>query len=62
MINQTPKTPDYVRRATSNYIKKFDVCMIRLPLGTKERIQLCENSINKYINELVLKDLDKRGL
>ena len=36
---------------------------ITLPIGTKERIKAAgENSMNGYINRLILEDLEKRGV
>lgn len=49
-------------RATAKYEKKkYDKVHLRLPKGTKERIRAAgETSLNGYIAELVLDDLDKR--
>ena len=36
---------------------------ITLPIGTKERIKAAgENSMNGYINRLILEDLERRGV
>lgn len=51
------KTPEYTKRAIDNYKSKFDLVQIRLPKGTKEKILESHESVNKYVNELIEKDL-----
>ncbi len=51
------KTPEYTKKAVNNYRQKFDLIQIRLPKGTKERLQ-DKGNINEYICGLVLADLD----
>lgn len=53
------KTPKYNKRATKNYIAKFDMVSLRLPKGTKERISKQSDSINKFISDLVAAELDR---
>lgn len=54
------KTPSYTKNAINRYNQKFDRVMVNLPLGTKERIkEIKKTSCNKYISELVLRDLEK---
>ena len=51
------KTPEYTKRAIDNYKSKFDLVQIRLPKGTKEKILESHESVNKYVNQLIEKDL-----
>ena len=53
------KTPEYSKRATKNYISKFDMINLRLPKGTKDRINKHSDSINKFISDLVLAELKR---
>lgn len=53
------KTPEYSKRATKNYISKFDMINLRLPKGTKDRINKQSDSINKFISDLVLAELER---
>lgn len=52
------KTKDYVRRAQSNYLNKFDRVNLRLPKGSAEIIkEKVGVSINTYLVGLIKKDL-----
>lgn len=53
------KTPEYSKRATMNYLQKFDIYNLRLPKGTKDRINKQSNSINKFISDLVVAELER---
>ena len=53
------KTPEYNKRATKNYISKFDMVNLRLPKGTKGRINKHSDSLNKFISNLVLAELER---
>lgn len=53
------KTPDYTKKAISNYRDKFDVMQIRLPKGTRHRISaLTDISHNEFISKAVTEKLD----
>ena len=56
------KTPEYTRKATANYQSKFDLVQIRLQKGTKDTIKevIKDSSVNDYIVNLVMEDLEKR--
>ena len=54
------KTPEYTKNAIDNYRRKFDIVQIRLPKGTKKRIETQGYTINAYINKIVLEDLERR--
>ena len=48
-------------RANKKYEDKaYDKILLRLPKGTKERIQDVSDSVNGYITKLVLSDLETR--
>lgn len=52
-------TPEYTKKAIQRYNDKFDRVAVNLPKGTKEKIkELTGLSCNKYISELVLKNLE----
>ena len=52
-------TPEYTKKAIQRYNDKFDRIAVNLPKGTKEKIkELTGLSCNKYISELVLKNLE----
>lgn len=57
-------TPEYNRRASLNYSKKFDHYSLRLEKGLKEKIieHAGAKSINQYIIDLILADLEKKGI
>ena len=54
------KTPEYTKRATANYQAKYDLIQVRFPKGTRERIEkiLTSKSVNNYIVDLVMADLE----
>lgn len=55
------KTADYTRRAVDAYREKFDLVQIRLPKGTKERIQAItegQMSVATYCSQTILDILD----
>lgn len=46
------------KKATAKYEQnKYDKILLRLPKGTKERIQEKNKSVNGYITDLIIKDL-----
>ena len=46
----------------NNYIKgNFDRVSVTLPKGTRERIKATGESVNSFINNVVKKELDKKG-
>ena len=46
----------------NNYIKEsFDRVSVTLPKGTRERIKATGQSVNSFINNVVKKELDKKG-
>lgn len=52
--------PEYTKRAIQNYNAKFDRIAVNLPKGTKDKIkELTGLSCNKYISDLVIKDLER---
>lgn len=55
-------TPEYTRRAIDNYKNKFDIINVRLPKGTKDKIKevIKNDSVNNYIVNLVVEDLEKK--
>lgn len=53
-------TPEYTKRAVNNYRSKFDVIQLRMPKGTRERIEAKTNeTLNVYVNRLISEDLDR---
>ena len=53
------KTPDYTKKAISNYREKFDVMQIRLPKGTRDRIKaLTEESHNDFIVKAIIEKIE----
>ena len=56
------KTPDYTKKAINTYRSKFDLVQIRLPKGTKEKIQATgAKSVNDYIVSCVIATLNNTG-
>lgn len=53
------KTPEYSQRAVKNYLKKFDRCAVNLPKGTADKIRATGESVNSFINRLVLTELER---
>lgn len=52
------KTPEYTKKAISNYRSKYDLAQIRLPKGTRERADKNNISINDIAVSAVLAYLD----
>jgi hypothetical protein len=52
------KTPEYTKKAVSNYRSKYDLAQIRLPKGTRERADKNNISINDIAVSAVLAYLD----
>ena len=54
------QTPEYTRKAIDNYRNKFDVVSVRMPKGTRSRIEAkTSESLNIYINRLIAADLEQ---
>lgn len=54
-------TPEYTKRAVNNYRNKFDLVQLRMPKGTRERIEAkTTETLNVYINRLISKDLEQQ--
>lgn len=50
-------------RATKKYEDKvYDKVLLRLPKGTKDRINASGKSLNGFINDLVMTELENLGL
>ena len=47
------------KRQNEHIRNNYDRVSITLPKGTKERILQRENSINGYVNRLIMQDLEK---
>lgn len=48
------------KKATAKYEKqKYDKVLVRFPKGTKERIQEKNKSVNGFIVDAVIKELEK---
>nr|DAJ88264.1 MAG TPA: hypothetical protein [Bacteriophage sp.] len=52
------KTPEYTKKAVSNYRSKYDLAQIRLPKGTRDRADKNNISINDIAVSAVLAYLD----
>ena len=52
------KTPEYTKKAVSNYRSKYDLAQIRLPKGTKDRAAESDININDIAVSAVLAYLD----
>lgn len=52
------KTPEYTKKAVSNYRSKYDLAQIRLPKGTRDRAEKNNISINDIAVSAVLAYLD----
>ena len=53
------KTPEYTKKAISDYRAKFDVMQIRLPKGTRDRISaLTDMSHNEFISKAVIEKIE----
>ena len=55
------KTPEYTKRAINKYREKFDFFQVKLPKGTKEKIEKDHNRAIDYINRVLLDALKKDG-
>lgn len=54
-------TPEYTKRAVNNYRNKFDVIQLRMPKGTRERIEAkTSETLNIYVNRLIVEDLERK--
>lgn len=53
------KTPEYTRKAIDKYLSKLESKTIRFPKGTTERIKAQGQSVNGFVNNLVLAELDR---
>jgi hypothetical protein len=53
------KTPEYTRNAIRAYQEKKDIVNVAFPKGTKERIKAQGESINSFVNRLVLAELER---
>lgn len=54
------KTPDYTKKAVSNYRNKFDLVQVRFPKGTKERLKSVGiENINEFIVNCVLETINR---
>lgn len=47
------------KRQNEHIKNNYDRISITLPKGTKERILQKEDSINRYVNRLIMQDLEK---
>lgn len=55
------QTPIYTKRAMENYRNKFDIIQLRMPKGTRERIEAkTSETLNIYINRLITEDLERK--
>ena len=53
-------TPEYTKRAVNNYRSKFDVIQLRMPKGTRARIEAkTKETMNAYVNRLISEDLER---
>ncbi len=64
MIKEKKKVSEAQKRATAKYEKiNYDKVAARLPKGTKDRIMATgAKSVNSYIIECVLNDLEKKNV
>lgn len=53
------KTPEYTRKAIDKYLSKLESKTIRFPKGTTERIKAQGKSVNGFVNDLVLAELER---
>lgn len=54
------KTPDYTKKAVSNYRNKFDLVQVRFPKGTKEQLKTAGiANINEFIVNCVLETINR---
>lgn len=52
-------TPEYTRKAVDNYRKKFDIMQLRLPKGTRERIEKQADKVHDFVVSCVLSELER---
>lgn len=52
-------TPEYTRKAVDNYRKKFDIMQLRLPKGTRERIEKQADKVHDFVVTCVLSELER---
>ena len=52
-------TPEYTRKAVDNYRKKFDIMQLRLPKGTRERIEQQADKVHDFVVTCVLSELER---
>ena len=52
-------TPEYTRKAVDNYRKKFDIMQLRLPKGTRERIEKQADKVHDFVVACVLAELER---
>ena len=52
-------TPEYTRKAVDNYRKKFDIMQLRLPKGTRERIEKQADKVHDFVVTCVLSALER---
>ena len=52
-------TPEYTRKAVDNYRKKFDIMQLRLPKGTRERIEKQADKVHDFVVACVLSELER---
>ena len=53
------KTPAYTRRAIDKYLDKLESKTVRFPKGTTARIKAQGQSVNGFVNNLVLAELER---
>lgn len=53
------KTPEYTRKAIDKYLSKLESKTIRFPKGTTERIKAQGKSVNGFVNNLVIAELER---
>ena len=59
LIEQAQRQKERVKRQNEAAKDNWDCVSLKLPKGTKDRIKAQGNTVNGYINELVLADLEK---
>lgn len=52
-------TPEYTRKAVDNYRKKFDIMQLRLPKGTRDRIEKQAEKAHDFVVDCVLAELER---
>ena len=52
-------TPEYTRKAVDNYRKKFDIMQLRLPKGTRDRIEKQADKAHDFVVDCVLAELER---